>query len=123
MVGCRLRSVGHGGTTINQADSAVRPSPRLLRALALLAFAIPNPLFAALLAQWNGAHGAPGDWNLWERVAAALPTVHFGAVGEWPFIYSPAFAFLMAVVVPIGFWGLTALRVATVFLLRDPWVI
>jgi hypothetical protein len=110
----------------NDADdpvASIEATRRARRTLALLAFAVPNLLVAAIFVWWNVAHGGPGDWRLWERVVEGLPSVRFGATGEWQYIYSPAFAFLLAALVPLGFWGLTAIRFAAVLLLRDPWVI
>ena len=63
-----------------------------------------------------------GDWQLWATLPGKL--ARGDLYGEpHPFVWSPVAAWLLVVVVQLGYWAWFALHLAVVPLLRDRWLI
>lgn len=59
------------------------------------------------------------DWSLWASLPELIERGDIYAPSDFPFVWSPLAAYLMAGVSFLGYWPWVALHVAFVFLLRD----
>lgn len=59
------------------------------------------------------------DWSLWASLPELIERGDIYSPSDFPFVWSPVAAYLMAGVSLLGYWPWVALHVAVVFLLRD----